>query len=63
MLCLYIYYQFLHILVQRFKIKLGLELVLDLLKPILLQKKIKLYTTFTISVWYKIIHKGLIDKK
>jgi hypothetical protein len=40
-----------------------LELVLDLLKPILLQKKIKLCTTFTISVWYKIIHKDLIDKK
>jgi hypothetical protein len=38
----YIYIQFFHIVViiyQRFKIKIGLELILDLLKPILLQKE------------------------
>jgi hypothetical protein len=39
--CIYIY-QYFHILViiyQRFKIKLGLELVLNLLEPILLPQK------------------------
>jgi len=40
--CIYIFSHFFHIVVmiyQRFKIKLGLELVLDLFTPILLQNK------------------------